>query len=175
MTNLKPLKKIFFISLFIIVSTHSVKSVATPLAPINTEASINLIHQHTSDSQITPETTFSMDLNLEYKFLETDLISFHLEASSTPQKNGVSTAILDSNADSSSAVDRSNNGRIQVSELFYQAIRSNNQRFTIGLLDATSFLDSSLTANDENQQFITPSLVNNPVIDFPDYVIGLAY
>lgn len=63
-------------------------------APIDTEASINLIHQHTSDSQITPETTFSMDLNLEYKFLETDLISFHLEASSTSQKKGYQRLFL---------------------------------------------------------------------------------
>ncbi|MEA1987724.1 MAG: hypothetical protein U9N57_00785 [Pseudomonadota bacterium] len=143
--------------------------------PLNTEASINLIHQHSSDNQIAPETTLSLDLNIEYAISQTDLIGFHVEASTTPQKNGVSTVILDSNADSSSAVDHADNGRIQVSEFFYQAALSDDKRFTIGLLNATSFLDSSLIANDENQQFITPSLVNNPVIDFPDYVIGLAY
>ncbi|WEJ61609.1 hypothetical protein [Thiomicrorhabdus lithotrophica] len=143
--------------------------------PLNTELGINLIHQHTSDSQITPETTFSVDLSIEYAFSETDLIGLHIEGSSTPQKEGLSSTILDSNADSSSAIDHADNGRIQVSQLFYQSTHQNNKRFTIGLLDVTSFLDSSLIVNDENQQFITPSLVNNPVIDFPDYVIGLAY
>lgn len=178
----KPPKKtflthLFITALFITTLNYSINSSANTSTslPFNTEASMNLIHQHSSESKIKSETTLSIDINLEYELTDKDLIVFHIEASSTPQKNGVSSMILDSNADSASAVDDSDNGRIQVSQLFYQTEFSNNKQFTIGLVDATSFSDSSLIANDEGQQFITPSLVNNPVIDFPDYVIGLAY
>lgn len=175
MKNLKRLKQTLLIVFSILAYTHNTSSLANSPAPLETEASINLIHQHSSDNQINPETTLSLDFNLEYSISANGLMGVHLEASSTPQNKGVSTAVFDSNADSSSAVDHADNGRLQISQFFYQATLSKNTHLTIGLLDVTGFLDGSLIMNDENQQFITPSLVNNPVIDFPDYVIGLAY
>ena len=137
------------------------------------QSGITLIHQHSFNKQIKPDTSLSADLGLYYTTQQGQW-HLHLEASTAPSKNGVAAQIIDSNADAGSSLNNRDQGRIQVSELHYLFRATKHLQLTTGLLDATSYLDTANIMNDENQNFISPSLVNNPVIDFPDYVIGVS-
>ena len=135
------------------------------------ESGVNLIHQHTNDSNIDNNTSLSVDFILVKHTLNGQW-TMHLEGSNTPNQKGVSNVIQDSNADSGSSLTHSNQGRLQLSELNYHHHYPSNISWSLGLVDATSFLDTSEIMNDENNQFISASMVNNPIIDFPDYVLG---
>jgi len=45
---------------------------------------------------------------------------------------------------------------------------------TLGIIDATSFLDQNVYANDEFNQFMNPALSNSPNAVFPSYDLGVA-
>jgi len=45
---------------------------------------------------------------------------------------------------------------------------------TLGIIDATSFLDQNAYANDEYSQFMNPALSNSPNAIFPSYDLGIA-
>ncbi|WP_029407654.1 hypothetical protein [Thiomicrorhabdus sp. Milos-T2] len=81
--------KNFLTPLFIITLGYSINGSANANTslPFNTEASINLVHQQSSESQIEPETTLSFDIKLEYELSKKDFIVFHIEGSNTPKKN----------------------------------------------------------------------------------------
>lgn len=141
--------------------------------PTSIEGGINVIQQYANQAVLKANTTVSADLTL-LQPTQNGEFTLHIEASSTPSKNGISTLIQDSNADAGSSLNNKEQGRIQVSELNYRHEINSHLNITLGLVDATSFLDGSEIMNDENHNFISASLVNNPVIDFPDYVLGSA-
>lgn len=96
----------------------------------------------------------------------------YLEASSSVRPPAAAAVLPELNADAGSAVDADGGGRAQLSEFYYQ---SHAQGWTLGLLDASARFDTSRLANDENLQFLSGPLVNNPTIAFPDYSLGGAW
>lgn len=98
----------------------------------------------------------------------------YIEGNTTPRENGVGTVLGEVNSDLGSALDASGNGRLQVSE-FHYALPAGPGTLTVGLLDASAFIDGSEIANDETTQFLAGPFVNNPTIAFPDYSLGIAY
>lgn len=98
----------------------------------------------------------------------------YVEGNTSPRNEGVSALLGEANADAGSALDRDGNGRLQVSEFHYFHALGEGLLVS-GLLDVTSTLDTSEVANNETQQFLSTSLVNNPTIGFPDYSLGVVY
>lgn len=135
------------------------------------EGGVTLIQQHSSESKVRSSTSLSADLAAYYQTRHGHW-HLHLEGSTTPRDNGVANIIQDSNADSGSSLNNRDQGRLQISEFHYLFSATSKLNLTFGLVDATAYLDTANIMNDENKNFISPSLVNNPVIDFPDYVIG---
>ena len=101
--------------------------------------------------------------------------TLHIEGNTTPRDDGVSTLIGESNADAGTALDDARRGRVQVSELYYTHAWQGARSLAIGMVDASAYLDISRIANDANAQFLGVSFVNNPVIEFPDYSLGMVY
>ncbi|MDG4812524.1 hypothetical protein P8629_05840 [Hydrogenovibrio sp. 3SP14C1] len=96
-------------------------------------------------------------------------IKLHLEGSTAPEPNTVASDIQYSNADSGTALNKANEGRIQLSELFWEYYLSQNDQAMLGIMDASYWLDHSQISNDENRHFIGAAFVGNLTIDFPDY------
>jgi len=140
---------------------------------IAVEGGFTVIGQSTNENRIQDEITASFDLLSTLTTKSGEWI-IYLEGNKSPRINGVSSVLEEANADSGSALDRDSKGRLQVSELHYNTTLSNGG-LSIGLLDTTGFLDASEVANDETGQFLSASLVNNPSIEFPDYVLGASY
>ena len=69
-------------------------------------------------------------------------------------------------------------GRGYLLEAWYAhvfALGSNNKLgFTLGIIDASNYLDQNAYANDEYNQFMNPSLSNAPNTFFPAYDMGVA-
>ncbi|MCH9696912.1 MAG: hypothetical protein K0U68_02305, partial [Gammaproteobacteria bacterium] len=101
-------------------------------------------------------------------------ISIYLEGNLSPSGRGIANQLTIANADAGSALNKNGNGRLQLSEIHYSWPFARSEVY-LGMLDPTRFLDGSDIANDETQQFIGAGLVNNPVIDFPDYTLGMAW
>lgn len=102
-------------------------------------------------------------------------LHLHLEGVSTPNAKGVSNYFPDANADVGTALDKHGDGRIQISELFYQSEFSGQHNLAIGYLDITGFFEQSRIASDETTQFISVPFKGNPTIEFPDYSIAGVY
>lgn len=96
-------------------------------------------------------------------------VKLHLEGSTSPEPNTVARDLQYSNADSGTALNKHNQGRIQISELFGEYYVSQKNQMMFGLMDASSWLDISQISNDENRHFIAAALTGNLTIDFPDY------
>lgn len=62
-------------------------------------------------------------------------------------------------------------GRKYLLELAYEK-SFRNITFSAGLLDSTSYIDTSEYANDEHTQFLNTALINNPVVSLPSYNPG---
>ncbi len=107
----------------------------------------------------------------------TGLWTVHEEGSTTPSGNSVSALIPEANGDAGTALDSDNQGRIQLSELYYSIREDDNPEriFHLGLLDMSSFFEQSRIASDETTQFLGASFVGNPTIEFPDYSLGLVF
>ena len=137
------------------------------------EGGVTITGQFSNAKRVNNEILASFDL-----FGNTSLgdgqLSVYLEGNLSPSMRGIASQIGIANADAGSALDRNDNGRLQLSELHYLWPIQNSELY-LGLIDPTRFLDSSDIANDETQQFIGAGFVNNPLIDFPDYTLGLAY
>lgn len=101
--------------------------------------------------------------------------TWHLElrGSTTPADNGISS-FYGSNASVGETVNSDGEGRIAVTQLFYQ-MPVGPGRIRAGLLDPTAVLDGNTVANDEYTQFLAGRFVNNPTIGFPSFVLGAAY
>jgi hypothetical protein len=137
------------------------------------EGGMTLTWQHASRRYMDDEFSGSVDLVATFP-LHKGTITLYLEGSTTPEGNGVGSWLPEANADLGTALDDGGKGRIQVSALHYN-VDTGNSVLTLGLLDATGFLDRSSVANDETQQFLGTSFVNNPTIEFPDYHLAAAW
>lgn len=134
------------------------------------EGGLTAIYQAASDDRARPEASASGDLEISQTF-GSWILGTHLEGSTTPRVNGVNALVPGANNDSGSALNSRDHGRLQVSEL-YAGYEIEAFSATFGLLDAKGFLDGSHVANDEAGQFLNHSLVNNPSIEFPDYMLA---
>ena len=123
-----------------------------------------------SDDRVRPEAALSGDLFGTYAFGDFAIVG-HLEGSTTPRANGISTFVPNNNADSGSALNKNGHGRVQLSE-FYLQFGNEEVTAAAGLIDATAWLDASAVANNEHSQFLNATLVNNPTIEFPDYTLA---
>lgn len=137
------------------------------------EGGITITTQHADDSRIDDEAFASIDLVATVAAGAGEWV-IYVEGNTSPQNDAVSTLIGEANADAGSALDRDDNGRLQISELHY-SIPAFAGDLTVGLIDSTGFLDTNNVANDETTQFLGSTLVNNPTIEFPDYTLGAAY
>ena len=135
------------------------------------EAGLTAIALNTSDKRIKNEETASADLWLRWQ-MPSGRWALYLEGNTTPRTDGVSTVIGESNADAGTALDEIRRGRVQISVLDYTHNWDATRSLTVGMIDASSYLDVSRIANDENTQFLGVSFVNNPTIQFPDYAGG---
>lgn len=140
--------------------------------PWRWQANTVLIAADTDDKEVDAEVSASFDLFVERGDKHGAWVMY-LEANTYQHDHRISALIPESNADAGTAVDGNGDGRVQISELYYSLALSEGQRFYIGLLDATGILGTSNIANDENKQFLAPSLVNNPTVEYPDYSVGL--
>jgi hypothetical protein len=129
--------------------------------------------QSSNESRINNESFISFDL-LTTIPAGSDHWAIYLEGNSSPQNNGISSILGESNADAGTALDQNSKGRFQISEIqFSRSTRS--YELNIGMLDICHYFDVSDFANDPSTQFISSSLVNNPSIEFPDYTLGTVY
>lgn len=162
------LKKYFLLTIlfFLVISSH--------ISAADLSGGFTFISQSASDNRVKNDSTASVDVGMVWQRPE-GRWWLYIEGNTTPKLNGVSTILTESNADAGSALDSDREGRLQISELNYQFLLENQSALTIGLLDASSYIDSSRISNDENTQFIGVSFVNNPTIEFPDYALGLVY
>ena len=140
------------------------------------EISASLIgtFQSASDSRINDEASLRPEVfvALPVSALSGE-IHAHIEGTTTPRSNGVTSFLGDSNTNVGTATNGAGHGRLQLSELFYE-FEGNGFALNVGLLDTTAFLDTSAFANDERTQFMNWSLVHNTTIEFPDYALGAA-
>lgn len=96
----------------------------------------------------------------------------YVEASTSPQTDGVLSAYPTANSDAGSVLDRDGDSHIQVSELHYTFQMADDRWLMAGLINPSAWLDRSGISNDENTHFINSSFKNNPTIEFPDYTLG---
>lgn len=140
---------------------------------IEFEGGVTITAQHAGDAAMDDELLGSVDLVTKMP-TGAGMVVLYLEGNSTPRENGVASLIGESNGDAGSALDKDDNGRLQVSELHY-ARKAGAGKLTLGLVDVTGFIDTNAVANDETTQFLGTSFVLNPVIEFPDYTLGGVY
>ena len=141
--------------------------------PVAVEGGITAVLQRADDSAIDSELLASFDLVTTFPAGGGKWVVY-VEGNTSPRNQGVSALLSEANADAGSALDRDGNGRLQISELHY--FHSLGEGLLVaGLVDVTGTLDTSEVANNETQQFLSTSLVNNPTIGFPDYSLGVVY
>lgn len=99
--------------------------------------------------------------------------NLEVRGSTTPRDNGV-TSFYGSNALVGETLDSNGDGRISVTQLFYE-LPVGSGHFRVGLVDPTALLDGNDVANDEYTQFLADAFVNNPTIGFPSFVLGMGY
>lgn len=99
--------------------------------------------------------------------------NMEVRGSTTPRSNGVSS-FYGSNALVGETTDENGDGRLAVTQLFYQ-LPAGNGDLSVGLLDPAGFFDGSNVANDEYTQFLADVFVNNPTIAAPSFALGAGY
>lgn len=157
--------------LWIAICSNLLSSPAHAEDPFGYDGGLSWIYQNPSSSALKSSSTLSGDLGLYYN-LATTSFHAHIEACTTPAQTSAAHLLPQSNADAGSALDSRNKGRIQLSEFFMTWQASPKTTLSTGLIDATAYMDSGVIDNDETTQFISAPLVNNPIIDFPDYTLG---
>ncbi|MCB5226686.1 carbohydrate porin [Alishewanella sp. 16-MA] len=133
-----------------------------------------ITHQQTDAPEVASETAASADLVLIKQQVSGRWL-MHVEAASSPKFMGVSNQLPEANSDAGSAISKNDQGRFQLSELYYQHQFSAQQTLSAGLLDVSSFFEQSRIASDEATQFLGAFFTGNPVLAFPDYTLGVVY
>ena len=145
-----------------------------PLAEgVAVEAGTTITLQHATDSRIDDELLASVDIVSTIPTSHGQWL-LYVEGNTSPRQNGVANLLPEANQDAGSALDRDGKGTLQVSALHYLHFLGNSA-VVVGLIDPAAPLDNSDIANDETQQYLASTLVNNPTIAFPDYALGMAY
>ena len=135
------------------------------------EGGITAIYQDTDDNRADAELTASADLFATLS-QERGQWLLYIEASSSPDSNGVSAFYPTVNGDAGSVLTAGGDGGVQVSELNYTFFMEGERSLVLGLIDPSAWLDRGRIANDENKHFLNGSFVNNATIAFPDYSLG---
>ena len=122
---------------------------------------------------------FSANIDLGLQLNTQQMIKFGIEYSQTPDEQGKAMfALFESSADVLTTQDANEAGRAQVSTFYWQtsAITLDKEpQLILGLIDIEGSIDTNDIANDENTQFLLPSLVNNSSVYTPDYTLGARY
>ncbi len=161
------------------VTTLALVSLPVYCGPINNSTwdfsgSVVITHQATDEPHIRNETEGSGDIIFSQQADNHSWV-VHIEASTTLNTMGVASVLPEANSDAGSAQNDAGKGRLQLSELYYQQQISQHQLLSVGLLDVSGFFEQSRIASDETTQFLGASFTGNPVIEFPDYTLGLVY
>lgn len=135
------------------------------------EGGITAVYQGADDDRVDSEFSASTDLIMILPRSNGEWL-LYVEASSTPDANGVSAYYPSANADAGSVLNRDGDFGIQVSELNYTFHLTGYRRLMIGLVNPSAWLDRSRITNDENTHFLNINFKNNATIDFPDYTLG---
>lgn len=137
------------------------------------EGGVTAVFQDSDDNRADSEFTASGDLFITLPQENGEWL-LYIEASTSPDTNGVSAIYPTANADAGSVLTRDGHAGIQVSELNYTFHFSDDRRLIVGLVNPSTWLDCSRITNDENTHFLNGSFKNNTTIEFPDYTLGAA-
>ncbi|RUO75376.1 hypothetical protein CWI81_10410 [Idiomarina seosinensis] len=143
-------------------------------SPVDISTSGVLIYQTSNNSAVADEFSASGDIVLQKGYTAGGWL-VHIEGSSSLEPDEVSAAYPEANGDAGSALDSKNQGRIQLSELYYSHYFFNQQKLSVGLIDISGLFEQSRIASDETTQFLGASFTANPTIAFPDYTLGAVY
>ncbi|MDH3578430.1 MAG: carbohydrate porin [Gammaproteobacteria bacterium] len=138
---------------------------------ITWEGGVTSVFQDADDSRVDSELTASADLFITLPRSNGEWF-LYIEASTSPDDDGVSAIYPTANADAGSVLDRDGNSHIQVSELHYTFHMTGERRLMVGLVNPSAWLDRSRITNDENTHFLNGNFKNNATIEFPDYTLG---
>lgn len=139
-------------------------------------AGATMIVQGTDNTNATEEkkkgradASFSEDITISKEFEGLNSEAFiHLEAGQNDGLNNELSLYSSANAD---ALDDNN---VTVSEIWYeQGLFNDKALITFGKLDSTVYFDTNAAANDETTQFMASIFRSSPVIEFPDYTLGV--
>lgn len=100
--------------------------------------------------------------------------NLELRGGTTPQNNGVTSFYSEANDSVGETLDSDGHGRIAATQLFYRAPLGGG-RISVGLLDASGFLDTNDIADNEYTQFMGSSFVNDPTVEYPSFAVGAHY
>lgn len=142
--------------------------------PVSVTGGVTAIGQSANDARIGRELTAFFDVYVSGG-LGPGLWFAYIEGSSSPARHGVSRFIREANTDAGTTLGTETEGNVQISELKYRWPVNAQGFITAGLIDPSAYMDLAPTANDENQQFLGVTFVNNPIIEFPDYSLGVVY
>ncbi len=135
------------------------------------EGGVTTVYQWADDKQSEAELTASADLFARLSRSRGEWL-LYVEASSSARSDGVSAFYPTVNGDARSVLTSDGDGGLQISELNYTFFMQEDRTLMLGLIDPSAWLDRSRITNDENQQFLNGSFVNNATIAFPDYTLG---
>ena len=166
-----PARHVRFISAGLLVALATAWPGIASASDIAWQAGITAVIQDADDDRVDTELTASMDLLLTKADGRGEWL-LYIEASSTPDSNGVSAIYPTANADAGSVLNRDGDGGIQVSEFNYTFGLNGDRRLMVGLINPSAWLDRSDITNDETTHFISGSFKNNTTIEFPDYTLG---
>lgn len=138
---------------------------------IGWEGGITVVYQGTDDDRADAELTASADLFATLANGSGEWL-LYIEASSSPDSDGVSAFYPTANGDAGSVLTAGGGGGVQISEFNYTFSLQDDRTLMLGLIDPSAWLDRGRIANDENKHFLNGSFVNNATIAFPDYTLG---
>ncbi|AEP29973.1 carbohydrate porin [Brumicola nitratireducens] len=133
-----------------------------------------ITYQRTNRPAIASEIAGSADLILTKIQLSSSWV-LHLEAASSLDAQRIASNLPEANTDAGSALNKDGKGRLQLSELYYQHRLNSTQQISAGLVDISGFFEQSRIASDEATQFLGTYFTGNPLIEFPDYTLGVVY
>jgi hypothetical protein len=138
------------------------------------QGGVTAVVQQADDSRTETDATASADLFAKLAMGRGEWLVY-IEASTTPKSDGVSAFYPTANGDAGSVLASDGSGGVQVSEFNYTLRTEDNHSLMMGLVDPSAWLDRGRIANDENQNFLNGSFINNATIEFPDYALGAIY
>lgn len=152
---------------------------------LSLEANLTFVHQwldrSKGDFKSLNRGSGVLDARLSFKPTEVDEFSLRASFAKGNGLKKVSPFYLSPNADDlrDDLHNINRRSRDHLQELWYARTLSLPGNFTlrgtIGIIDATAFIDENRFANDELTQFMNEALVNNPVANLVSYDYGVAF